>query len=468
MLGVVCRGAHSLHDVRRGAVEVGLEQTGHAARQDGARERGARRKLEHAHAPGGRHLAAHGHHVGLDAAVRRRSYRRESRVEPLTIYRADGQDVVRIGRETNLLPFLVAAVARAVHHDEAAAGRQRCRPAVDVRAAVQFGVAVRARVVVEGGVAQRRTDDVGSCAVGILHGGAPVVLLDELLGAAVLAYQQHVVRLGRRAHEDMRQVCRQAREHHRAVVLLHLGDAAVGHDEVSRRHDACAAQGGDAVGVVEAAVDDGNRHPLSAETAAMQIVRANLSHLCGGIAIDVLALHALVGVEDGRETICHIHAVGADIDAAHVLNELHAVQAVQQRRVGHLDHRRVVPPAGADNAQALAPQEVEIDPRHGQVVGIDAYPEAFAARQRLGREEGGGARHAVTVVALVAESHAVHIGLGQRLLVRLHIIHNGLRQPVAQIGVLGPGGQGRGEEERRAEQGGKGAENVADRHRLWG
>ena len=144
--------------------------------------------------------------------------------------------------------------------------------------------------LVEFVVAERCTDDIAAQAIGIFNGGTPVVFFNDLFAVAVLALEEIELGSGSRAHKAAFLVGSNRGEHHCAVVLGLVEDAVAWVHEI-----ACAKDSGFGhyeVGIVEATIDNGNRHTFTAEAHFVELV--GLEHF--GLAEAATVVFMAVGV----------------------------------------------------------------------------------------------------------------------------------------------------------------------------
>ena len=135
MAEVVAETAHEVYYLQRRHLAVLLPQTCRETCHDGTGEGGSHHRRQCAALREYVRRTALRHHVGLHPAVGRGSHAAERGVAAL---RSDGshtQHITGVGREPDLLPWVLTIVAGTVHQHHAAARHRRrhtrdeCRPA---------------------------------------------------------------------------------------------------------------------------------------------------------------------------------------------------------------------------------------------------------------------------------------------------------------------------------------------------
>ena len=246
---------------------------------------------------------------------------------------------------------------------------------------VQLAVFIVFLLVVEFIVAQRGVDDVHAHAVGKLNCGRPVVLLHQVLGIIVLAAQQPVGSLGSGTHHHLRTVQPHTRPYGHTVALLGK-DVGTGVDKVLCTQHTVHIEGCDAVGVVITRVDDGNDHPLSAETRLVQFVAMTQLNLCS--ACTVVTLWILLGAVHQRIALGRHHLLGR----AHPYPfggayERQGGDTADGRRIVARHRHEVLPLARHHDVHSLPPYLVHIASTHRQVGRVHLQSLAVAALQSL-------------------------------------------------------------------------------------
>ena len=120
-----------------------------------------------------------------------------------------------------------------------------------------------------------------------------------MLGVFVFAAQQPERSFGSRTGHDTGAVHGDAREHRHAVAAFGKY-IRLGVHKILRTQDADILHGGYLVGIVEARVDNGNRHSLSLEAFFVQLIAIAQPYLVDSQSINAVGMARSGGLSESR------------------------------------------------------------------------------------------------------------------------------------------------------------------------